>query len=137
MHLLFTLSKVRQSKYIHAHGVRHNDIEPKNILLRRFQSFLIDFNLGSIMSSNSDKGTFLYTSRRCHKVHKDNDGHVRNALDDWESFLYSMSKVLKVQLKWFKFPFHKMEREHAFELCGKMKDNTTDTIVSAFNSICV
>lgn len=116
---------------MHIFGVRHNDIEPENIMLRGFQSFVIDFNLGSKMSQNSDEGTFLYTSRRCHKIHSDEKSHVRNAKDDWESFLYTMSKLHKVQLKWFKFPFNEMEPEQAFKLCGEMKDNTTDTIVSA------
>lgn len=115
---------------MHSLGVRHNDIQPENIMLRGFQSFLIDFNLGSKMSENSEKGTLLYTSRRCHKFHTDKKSHLPNAKDDWESFLYTMSKLLKIQYKWFKFPFHEMEPEQAFKLCGEMKENTTDTIVS-------
>lgn len=117
---------------MHSFGVRHNDIEPENIMLRGFQSFLIDFNLSSKMSEQNDVGTFLYTSRRCHRMYEDKKGHLRNALDDYESFLYTMCKLSKVQLKWFKFSFDDMEPEEAFKLCGQMKNNTTDTIVSSY-----
>lgn len=123
---------------MHSSGVLHNDIEPENIMFRGFQSFLIDFNRGSKMTENSEQCTFSYASRRCHKIYLNENSDIRrNGLEDYESFLYAMSKLHKVQLRWFKYPFHEMEPEKAFELCGKMKENTTDIIVSTFNSPCL
>lgn len=39
--ICFGFVQVFQSKYIHSHGVRHDDIKPGNIMVRGSQSFLI------------------------------------------------------------------------------------------------
>lgn len=113
------LSKVRTSKYMHNHGVRHDDIKPDNIMIHRGRSYLIDFNLSSRLNKKSDGGTLLYGSRKwvrfelfviwssffqlsyhlCRlfwlRFHKN---QTRTRLDDWESFLYTMCHINKIEL---------------------------------------
>lgn len=58
------LLKVRTSKYMHNHGVRHDDIKPDNIMIHRGRGYLIDFNLSSRLNKKFDGGTLLYGSRK-------------------------------------------------------------------------
>lgn len=81
---------------MHSHGIRHDNINPQNIMLRMNQTFLIDFNCGSKMYvDNNHCGTSKYAARAYHK------GETRTALSDWESFLFTMCDLYDIQLYWF------------------------------------
>lgn len=87
--------KVLQSKYMHSHGVRHDDIKPDNIMLRKHKSFLIDFNYSSKLMEFNDIRTAKYSSRSA------DENKLRSAIDDWESFLYSLCFLNNIDLMWF------------------------------------
>lgn len=110
--------KVRQSKYIHSRKIRHDDIKPDNIMFRKHRSFLIDFNLSSKFNETNSSGTFGFLPRSAYLNIAE-----RTPLDDWESFLYTMSKVNKVDLEWFDKDFIETRR-----MCGIMKQKTNETI---------
>lgn len=82
---------------MHSHGIRHDNINPQNIMLHRVsQTFLINFNSGSRMyKDNNQCGTPKYAARAYHK------GETRTALSDWESFLFTMCDLYDIQLFWF------------------------------------
>ncbi|XP_031630080.1 casein kinase I-like isoform X2 [Contarinia nasturtii] len=87
---------VRQSKYIHSRGVRHDDVKPENILLRKHRSFLIDFNTSAKLLETTASGTIKYVARRFYR-----EKRLRYPVDDWECFLYSISELNGVNLQWF------------------------------------
>lgn len=110
----------------HVSGVRHNDIKPDNIMFRNSRSFLIDYNLGSKLNEKNSGGTLIYSSRRSTK------DEVRNALDDFEGFLYTMCALNNVELEWFKVePFFGLKKRAAIKKFEKLKDATNLTIVSS------
>lgn len=114
----------------HISGVRHNDINPHNIMFRGSRSFLIDYNLSSKFDEEYKGATIvLYTSRRSMKK------QVRNALDDWESFLYTMCALNDVQLKWFEEDAFLGRRKATIKQVEDMKDATHLTIVSTTSHI--
>lgn len=81
---------------MHSRGVRHDNIDPRNIMLHHMnQIFLINLNSGSRMYEDNRCGTPKYAARAYHKA------EIRTALDDWESFLYTMCDVYDIQLYWF------------------------------------
>lgn len=86
-------------------------------MLLKHRSFIIDLNASSKMHEISHAGTFEYLSRRGER------GELRNALDDWESFLYSICELNKVDLAWFD--------EETSENYGALKNKTNETIVCA------
>lgn len=49
------------------------------------------------MAEDNQQGTPFYAARRYHKEEKE----VRRAIDDWESFFYSILHVKRVPLDWF------------------------------------
>lgn len=57
---------------------------------------------------------------------------VRNALDDFEGFLYTMCALNDVELQWFKVePFLGLRKKAALKKCEDLKDATDLTIVSS------
>lgn len=105
---------------MHIHGVRHDDIKADNIMLLKHRSFIVDLNASSKMHEINYAGTLEFLSRRGER------GELRNALDDWESFLYSMCELNKIDLAWF-------EEENS-EKYGELKSKTNETIVCALLS---
>lgn len=109
---------------MHSCGVRHDDIKPENIMLRKHRSFLIDFNISSKMKDHNNGGSLEYTSRKAHKR------QTRSATDDWESFLYTMCRLNSVPLHWFlEANFDEIDTKDYLEEYGILKDMTNDTIV--------
>lgn len=116
--------QVRTCRYLHSHGIRHDDVKPDNIMTRSFQTFLIDYNLGSKMNDDTNLCTSEYMPRRMHFTDRN-----RMAIDDFESFFYGMANICEVPLKWFKyknFSERGMERKY-----GEAKRDTKDIKVSS------
>lgn len=86
---------MRQSKYIHSRGIRHDDIKPGNLLIKNHQCFLIDYNLSSEMRKDTNLCTYAYKPRRCYR------NFTRFPIDDFESFFFTMCHLNGVKLKWF------------------------------------
>lgn len=116
---------MRQSKYIHSCGVRHDDVKPENIMLRGHRSFLIDFNTSAKLAETTSAGTRKFLARRFF-----NQDRLRYPVDDWESFLYSMCELNNVPLKWFdERPFKGLDSKAANKMLMMMKNDTEDTLV--------
>lgn len=145
--------QVIQSKYMHAHGVRHDDIKPENILVSGHKSFIIgrltiyivsvqnsvhtindfihlrlDFNRSSKMSNDSGACTVDYAARVSHFK------KPRVAKSDWESFLYSMCYVLRVPLGWFHPQIRNLVQQEKEIYCGSFKTQTDKIRVNIYFS---
>lgn len=92
---MFGFLQILQSKYMHSCGIRHDDIKPDNIMVQKWRSYLIDFNMSSRMAKDNHGYNLVFASRRLHKNKR------RFAIDDFESFLFSMLYILKVPLDIF------------------------------------
>lgn len=80
---------------MHSHGIRHDNINPRNIMLHVNQTFLINFHSGARMYEDNYGGTPKYAARAYHR------GQIRTALDDWESFFFTICDLYDIQLSWF------------------------------------
>lgn len=75
-------------------------------MLRGHRIFLIDFNLSSKMKDQSIGGTAqfasnaLFTGKMNSIELKKQQGNKCSAIDDWESFLYTMCYINNIPLKW-------------------------------------
>lgn len=77
------------------------------------------------MDEPSKNGTFDFLPRSAYYENH----HKRTALDDWESFLYALCEVNKVDLKWFdRKQFFRIRVDESRRICGDMKKNTSETI---------
>lgn len=117
---------------MHSRGVRHDDIKPENIMLRKYRSYLIDFNMSSKLKESSNSGSIDYTARTLHSR------KTRSATDDWESFLYSMCRLNEVPLEWFDEKIlDGIDSKDYIEVYGTLKYKTNDTIVSCLKLLLI
>lgn len=77
-----------------------------------------DFNMSAKMAELSYFCTVLYASRRYHQR------QLRYAIDDIESFFYSMLHMVGVPLKWFKAEHRDKTFEQRDQLFGELKSET-------------
>lgn len=119
--------QVRQAKYIHSHGIRHDDLKPDNIMTRSYQSFLIDYNLGSKMNDDMQLCRYRYRPRRMHF----SDMNPRSPIDDFESFFYVLAEICDVPLKWFSDEYKNLNEEELDRKIGNAKRDFADIRVSS------
>ncbi|XP_031622978.1 uncharacterized protein LOC116340563 [Contarinia nasturtii] len=95
--LIISREFVRITKYIHSRGIHHNDIKYGNIMFRKHQCFIIDYNLASTMYKSS-RGKISQPS-----VQRTFEDGRRAAKEDRGSFLSSMSDFFGLELEWLQF----------------------------------
>ncbi|XP_031635190.1 uncharacterized protein LOC116348350 [Contarinia nasturtii] len=84
---------VRITKYIHSRGICHGDTRIDNIMFRRNQGFIIDYNLAIDVKMNA-KVVITCASR------------------DWRKFLSDIAKTVEIEIDWSSFinPVHKFDQ---------------------------
>lgn len=76
------------------------------------------------MSEDTKLCTYTYKPKRCHR------GEKRLAIDDWESFFYSMCDLCDVPLKWFSEEYDDSDERKLDRKYGKAKEDVKNIVVS-------
>lgn len=87
----------------------------------------LDFDSASKMKEDNRRRTIEFASLRHHRKSR------RVPMDDWESYLYTLSDLLSIPLDWFRKEVTdatKNDKKARFELYGKLKANRTKILVS-------